>query len=122
MKPEPERNFWYFIRKRFLSLAMVLVIAFLLLVSFTINAILASTLNFLSSTIPGLGYLWQIIDFVISFSSIALLFTLIYKILPNARVAWQDAFVGAILTALLFAIGQSLFALFLIVLWIFPSS
>lgn len=113
VKPEPERNFCYFIRKRFLSLAMVLAIAFLLLVSFTINAILASTFNFLRGTVPGLGYLWQTFNFLISFGAIALLFTLIYKILPDARVAWQDALIGAMLTALLFAIGQSLFALFL---------
>ncbi|BAZ20660.1 ribonuclease BN [Kalymmatonema gypsitolerans NIES-4073] len=75
VKPEPKGNFCYFIRKRFLSLTMVLVIAFLLLVSFTVNAILASAINFLSGTVPGLGYLWQIFNFLISFGAIALLFT-----------------------------------------------
>ncbi len=113
VKAQPQQNLLYFISKRILSFAMILVLAFLLLVSFAIDTLLASTINFLSGTIPGLSYLWQILKFLVSFGTITLLFGLIYKILPDAKFAWKDAFVGAALTALLFVFGQSLFALFL---------
>ena len=92
---------------------MVLVIAFLLLVSFVANTILAALVSFLNTVVSGLGYLWQALSFLLSFGVITLLFALIYTILPDAKVKWRDAFVGATITALLFMVGQFLFGLFL---------
>ncbi len=113
VKPEPGLQVFHFLRKRLLSFAMVLVIVFLLLVSFVANTTLAVLVSYLNNILPGLGYLWQILSFLVSFGVIAVLFASIYTILPDAKVAWRDAGVGAIFTAILFMVGQFLFGLFL---------
>jgi len=113
VKPDPRRQIFHFLRKRLLSFAMVLVIAFLLLVSFVGNTILAALVEVLNNITPGSGYLWQVISLVISFGMTTLIFAMIYTILPDAEIAWRDTVVGAIITALLFLVGQFLFGLFL---------
>lgn len=113
VKPEPGLHLLQFIRKRLLSFAMVLVIAFLLLVSLVVNTALATLVSVLKEFLPGLDFLWQILSFLVSFGMVTVLFAAMYTILPDARVVWQDAFVGAIITAALFMLGQFLFGLFL---------
>ncbi|WAL59143.1 YihY/virulence factor BrkB family protein [Thermocoleostomius sinensis A174] len=113
VKPEPRRQLLHFLRKRLLTFAMVLVIAFLLLVSLVANTVLVAVINTLRDIIPALSYLWRALSFVVSFGMITLLFTAMYTILPDAKVRWQDAIVGASLTTALFMLGQSLFSLFL---------
>ncbi|MBE9171169.1 YihY/virulence factor BrkB family protein [Pleurocapsales cyanobacterium LEGE 06147] len=113
VKPEPKRHIFHFIRKRLLSFAMVLVIAFLLLVSLVVNMALALLFDALSNYLPALGYLWQVMSFLLSFTIIVLVFAAMYTILPDAKVAWRDAFVGAMITAILFMSGQYLFGVFL---------
>ncbi|GAB4208347.1 MAG: hypothetical protein Fur006_67110 [Coleofasciculaceae cyanobacterium] len=85
----------------------------LLLVSLVVNTALAALVNFLGEFLPGLAYLWQFLSFLVSFGMITLLFAAIYAILPDAQVAWRDAFVGAVITGGLFMLGQFLFGLFL---------
>lgn len=113
VKPEPRRHIFHFIRKRLLSFAMVLVIAFLLLVSLVVNTGLALFFDALSNYLPALGYLWQVMSFLLSFTIIVLVFAAMYTILPDAKVVWRDSFVGATITAILFTTGQYLFSLFL---------
>ena len=92
---------------------MVLVIGFLLLVSLIISAVLAGISKLEISPLPGFTPLWQLLNFGISFGFISLLFALIYKYLPDAKVRWKDVWVGAIITALLFSIGKYLIGLYL---------
>lgn len=113
VKPEPKFNLGFFLRKRILSFAMVLVIAFLLLVSLVINAILTAVLSYLGSSVAIPVYIWQVINFIVSFSVIVLLFALIYKVLPDVKVSLQDTVVGATVTAILFVIGQFTFSIIL---------
>ncbi|MGF1676314.1 MAG: YihY/virulence factor BrkB family protein [Rivularia sp. (in: cyanobacteria)] len=113
VKPEPKRQIFNFFRKRILSFSMIVVIAFLLFVSYFISSILVVIVNNLSNLLPGLGYLWQLLSFLLSFSVLTVLFAAIYTILPDAQVAWRSTLVGAAITALLFMIGQFLFGLFL---------
>jgi len=113
VKPEPGLQVLHFLRKRLLSFAMVLVIVFLLVVSFVANTTLAVLVSYLNNILPGLGYLWQILSFLVSFGVITVLFASIYTILPDAKVAWRDTGVGAIFTTVLFMVGQFLFGLFL---------
>ncbi|MBF2008304.1 MAG: YihY/virulence factor BrkB family protein [Chlorogloeopsis fritschii C42_A2020_084] len=113
VKADPKRHVIHFLRKRLLSFAMVLAIALLLLVSFIGNTILIALVNFLNELVPGFGYLWQIISFLVSFGTTTLVFVLMYTILPDAEIAWRDTVVGAAITALLFLIGQFFFRLFL---------
>ncbi len=111
--PKPERNVKTFIFQRFLSFGMVLGIAFLLLVSLAISAALAFVNDFIGSLAPDMGFLLSIINLAISFSVITLLFTLIFKYLPDVKIAWGDVIIGAMMTALFFTIGKYLIGLYL---------
>lgn len=106
VKPKPGRGIMGFVRKRLLSFTAVLGIGFLLLVSLIISAVLAGITAYLSGLIPGAGYLWQVLNFIVSFVVVTLLFALIYKFLPDVKISWGDVWVGAILTAFLFVIGK----------------
>jgi membrane protein len=112
VKPKPENAVSGFVRKRLLSFAMVLTIGFLLLVSLVISAGLAAVTNLMSSLLP-FDFLWQILNFVISFGVITVLFALIYRYLPDVRISWNDVLTGAVITSLLFTIGKSLIGLYL---------
>lgn len=113
VKPKPDAGIWGFIHKRLLSFGMVLAIGFLLLVSLIVSAMLSGIGKLELGFLPGFTPLWQLANFIISFGSIALLFALIYKYLPDAKISWQDVTVGAIVTALLFTIGKFLIGLYL---------
>jgi membrane protein len=109
VEPDPEQGgIKAFITKRFLSLGMVLTIAFLLLVAMVLSTILAAFGDSLSelvssSFVRGMN---QGANFGVSFLNIALLFGLIFAILPDAKIDRGDVMVGALATAALFVIGQ----------------
>lgn len=113
VKAKPEGGIWIFIRKRLLSFGMVLVIGFLLLVSLIVSAVLAGISKLEISVLPGFTPLWQLLNFGVSFGFISLLFALIYKYLPDAKIRWKDVWVGAIITALLFSLGKYAIGLYL---------
>ncbi len=113
VKSAPRQQVFNFFRKRLLSFAMVLVIAFLLLLSFVGNTILVALFYFIHNTVPGTEYLWQIIGFFVSFGVMTVIFGAIFTILPDTEVSWRETLVGAIITSLLFLFGQFLFGLFL---------
>jgi membrane protein len=102
-----------FVRKRMLSFSMVLVIGFMLLVSLVLSALLAGMGQFLSRVLPFPGALLQAFNFVISFAVTSLLFTLIFKVLPDVLIKWKDVWVGGVATALLFSMGRYLIGLYL---------
>jgi membrane protein len=113
VKPKPGLGWKSFIKSRFLSFAMVLVIGFLLLVSLVLSAVLAGISTFFTNYIQDFAAVGQLINFVISFSVITLLFASIYKFLPDVRLPWKDLWIGAGVTALLFTIGKYLIGLYL---------
>lgn len=113
VEPKPGRSLWQTVRKRFLSFAMVGGVGFLLLVSLIVNAVLAGMVSYFGNLIPGFDFLWQFANFGISFAVITLLFALIYKFIPDAEIAWNDVWIGAAITSLLFVIGKSLLGLYL---------
>jgi membrane protein len=113
VKPEPGRNIFHFMRKRILSFVMMLVIAFLGLGYFVIDNLVAWFMVTNQTILPGFRWIWQGVDLVLFLAIMTLLVTLIYNILPDARVTWRDAVIGALVTAVLFAIGQFLFGIFL---------
>lgn len=111
--PKPGQNIRTFVWSRFLSLGMVLVIAFLLLVSLVVSTVLAIFSNYMNGLFPALQAVWSVVNFVISFGVITFLFAMIFKFLPDAKIAWSDVTLGAAITALLFTIGKSLIGLYL---------
>jgi len=113
VKPAPRRKIFHLLRKRLLCFLMVLVIALLLILFFIANAILTSLVAFFNELFPGLGYISQFISLLITFGGTTLIFTMMYSILPDADIAWRDTIVGALITSVLFLVGQYFFGLFL---------
>jgi membrane protein len=113
VKLKPGRGVINLVRARFFSFAMVLGVAFLLLVSFLLSAALNIVGTLLGKGMPGGVQLWIGINFVISFGIVTLLFALIFKVVPDARIGWRDVWYGAAFTALLFTVGKSLISLYL---------
>jgi membrane protein len=112
--PKPGQGFLRLLRDRLLSFTVVLGTGFLLLVSLIVSAALAALSHFLTpDSLPGGVYLWQGVNILVSFCFIALLFAMIFKLLPDTRVAWRDVWVGAALTALLFTAGKYLLGLYI---------
>ena len=112
VEPDPRRGgIKNFITKRFLSLGMVLGIAFLLLVSLAATAALGAVGE---AVFGGFGdIVAKTLDFVLTFAVISLLFAAMFKVLPDAKVGWRDVWVGAVATALLFVIGKFLIGLYI---------
>ncbi|MEZ4865783.1 MAG: YihY/virulence factor BrkB family protein [Caldilineaceae bacterium] len=104
---------WNTLQERFLAFAMVLGIAFLLLLSLVISAVLSTIATSFSNLLGGMSWLWQLVDFLISFGVITLLFAAVFKVLPDVELAWRDVWLGAGVTALLFVIGKFLLGFYL---------
>lgn len=100
------------IRDRFIAFLVVLGIAFLLLVSLVVSAGVVAVGRALGSDLPTLAFVLQMSNFVISLGVGTILFAIIYKVLPDAEIAWRDVWVGAGVTSFLFTIGQFLIGLY----------
>ena len=96
-------GWWNLLRSRLLSFGMILAIAFLLMVSLVLSAAL-------SALGEGLAH---VLDIAVTFGILTLLFALIYKLIPRVRVAWRDVWIGAAVTAALFAVGKFLIGLYI---------
>jgi membrane protein len=102
-----------FIKNRLLSFALIAGIGFLLLVSLILSAGLSALGSFMVGLLSAQETIWQAINFMVSFGVITLLFAMIFKVLPDVKIAWRDVWIGAIITALLFNFGKLLFGLYL---------
>lgn len=139
--PNPDRSgILNYLIKRVLSFGMILVTGFLLLVSLLMSAMLSAIGSGLINLAPWLPLqMSRIIDFSLSLLMITLLFAAIFRVLPDARIAWRDVWTGAFVTALLFVAGKMLIGVYighsdpgstygaagslvLVLLWIYLSS
>ena len=111
--PKPGQGIKSVVKKRFVSFGMVLGIGFLLLVSLVLSAGLSAVGNYFGNLIPHLVLLWQFLNFAISFGVITVLFAMIYRLLPDVKIAWGDVWLGAAITSLLFAVGKWAIGLYL---------
>ncbi len=101
------------IRKRLLSFSMVFAIGFLLIVSLILSTLISFLGQAASDILPGVDFLWGLLNFVVSLIVIAVLFAIAYKYIPDVEVAWKDVTIGAIVTSILFAIGKWVLGLYL---------
>ncbi|MBA3345464.1 MAG: YihY/virulence factor BrkB family protein [Gemmatimonadales bacterium] len=116
VEPDPQQGgIKNFIFKRVFSFGMVLALAFLLLVSLALTAMLSAFGDGLGRFLPeGLSEpVLHVFNFLVSFGVISLLFAAMFKVLPDATLAWRDVWVGAIATAFLFVLGKFLLGLYL---------
>jgi membrane protein len=107
VQPKPGQGIIATLKNRFFSFAMVLGVGFLLLVSLVISAALGALGGAVAGDQFGQTLIWKAINFVVSFGITTLLFALIFKVLPDAKVQWRDVWIGAVVTALLFTIGKA---------------
>ena len=105
--PPAGQGIWGFIRTKFLSFTLVLGVAFLLLVSQLLTVVLTT----LAGRLP-LGILWTIINFAVQIGLITLVFALLFKFLPDTYVEWGDVWIGGLISAVLWIVGQQLLALY----------
>jgi membrane protein len=109
---ERTSGFWYFVRTRLLSIGVILSIGFLLLVSLVLSAVLTALAKRWGPA-DATGVVLESVNFVFSFALVTVLFAMIYKILPSARIAWRDVIIGSLVTALLFSVGKFAIGLYL---------
>jgi YihY family inner membrane protein len=106
--PKPGRRIRDVVKERFLSFAMVVGIGFLLLVSLVLSAWLAAVSTYVGTLLPAPVAVLEGVNFVISFVVITGSFALIFKLLPDVKVAWRDVWLGAAVTSPFFTVGKSL--------------
>jgi membrane protein len=111
--PKPGQGVWGFVRQRFISFGMILGIAFLLLVSLVVSALLSGLTKIMGTLFGGTAFVAHGLDLVVSFAFVTALFAMIYKFLPDVRIQWRDVWIGAALTSFLFTIGKLLIGLYL---------
>jgi membrane protein len=107
----PGSGIWRFVRTYIWSLAGVLSVGFLLLISMLLTAGLSAAGKYIAPYLP--EAMLQIAGFLSSFAVIALLFAMMFKWLPDTPIAWRDVWLGAILTAALFEVGKFLIGLYI---------
>jgi len=110
---QPNASFWKIVTDRALSFAFILVIGFLLLVSFIVTAAISALNAYIKEVLPDVMiYVAYALDFTVSLAIISFLFALMFKYLPDAKIKWKTVWIGAILTAILFVIGKLLLGIY----------
>src|SRR5213595_3900506 len=106
VKAKPGGGIWGFLRSRFLSFAMVGGVCFLLLVSLTLESVLKGFSHWVQSVLPGGIVIALVVYWIFDLAVVILLFGVMFRFLPDAKVHWRDVWIGAAITAILFAVGK----------------
>jgi membrane protein len=138
-KPPASYGILSFVRTRLISLALVLGIGFLLLVSLVIDTGLTAVGHYLEANFSGATIILRFLNSLVAFAVATLLFAMMFKLLPAVDLRWSDVWTGSLVTALLFTLGKFLIGYYLgksnvassygaaasiitILLWIYYSS
>jgi membrane protein len=114
VKPKPGGSFLrMLLMQRLVSFGLVVAIGFLLLTSLLVSTALAAVHTYMGTAFPGAFVLWEALNVVVSLGVITLLFALVYKVLPDVKLAWGDVWIAGLVTAGLFTIGKLLIGLYL---------
>ncbi|PWA05338.1 YihY/virulence factor BrkB family protein [Flavobacterium psychrotolerans] len=114
VKVKPKRGWLKVLKNRLLSLWLIGGLGFLLIVSLVVNIALLAMNNLLKGYFPNVTIIiFNILNIVISFGVITVLFGIIFKVLPDVKIAWKDVQIGAFFTACLFMVGRFLIGLYI---------
>lgn len=113
VKAKPGAGIWGFVRARFLSFAMVGGVCFLLLVSMTLESLLKAFSHYVQALFPGGVALAIVVYLLFDLAMVTLLLAMIFRYLPDAKIRWRDVWIGALMTAILFALGKWALGLYL---------
>ena len=107
LKAKPKRGWVKMIQNRFLSFSVIISLGFLLLVSLAITGIIEGISHRLQAKFPQVTVIiFYILNLLLTFGISMLIFAVIFKVLPDAKIKWKDVMAGAFVTALLFIIGK----------------
>ena len=107
LRVKTKKTWWKLILTRLLSFSLILSICFIIVASLILNIVLSSFGNFLSRYIHNFNvYFIEIMDTVLSLLVTSFLFSLMFKILPDAKIRWKDVFFGGFITAVFFTLGK----------------
>jgi membrane protein len=113
VKAKPGAGITGFIRSRFLSFAMVAGVCFLLLVSLVLESVLKSFSHYVQAMFPEGIVIALVVYSIFDLGVIVLLFASIFKFLPDVKIQWRDVWIGALMTAIFFAVGKWALGLYL---------
>lgn len=101
------------LKTRIFSFGLIVSIGFLLLVSLVITSVISALSEWVKERFPdSILVIFQILNFIVSFAIITVLFALMFRFLPDARIRWRYVWIGSAITAFLFSIGKSLLGLY----------
>jgi len=107
LKPKPKKGWLKMLLNRLLSFSIVVSLGFVLLVSLVITGLVEALSNRLLHFFPNIALLLiYIFNLLLTFCVVTLLFAIVFKVLPDARIKWRDVITGAMVTAVLFMIGK----------------
>jgi membrane protein len=107
------KGVWGWVRARILSFGMILAIGFVLLASLVASAAIAAVGKWGGSLLGGWEVLAHVVEVLVSFGLLTVLFAVLYRYLPDVHIAWHDVWTGALATALLFSIGKLAIGLYI---------
>ena len=113
VKAKPGEGIMSFLRARFVSFAMLGGVFFMLLVSLTIEALLKGFSHYVQAHLPGGLAIALSVYLIFDFAVVVLLFAMIFKFLPDAKIQWRDVWIGAAMTAIFFGLGKWALGLYL---------
>jgi membrane protein len=113
VEQRPGRGIKGLLMNRLSSFSMVMAVAFLLLISLVISALIAGLNKYIGATLPVILPAMQVVNAILSFAIITALFAMIYKYLPDVHIKWKYVTIGAVVTSALFTLGKYLIGLYL---------
>ncbi|HLT33341.1 MAG TPA: YihY/virulence factor BrkB family protein [Aquaticitalea sp.] len=114
-KVEETSNFSFIkiVTDRAKSFAYILVIGFLLLISFVVTTVISALTDYIQSEFPDIVlYLIYLLNLILSIGIISTLFALMFRYMPDTKIRWRTVWIGAVLTAVLFVLGEFLLSLY----------
>lgn len=114
VKVETEKSgVWLYLKARFFSFGLILTIAFLLLISLVVTSVIAAMSSWIETHWPSfMMVLFQVFNLLFSVGIITILFAMMFRILPDAKIQWRSVWIGALLTSILFSVGKSALGLY----------
>ncbi|SMP17275.1 YihY/virulence factor BrkB family protein [Chryseobacterium profundimaris] len=113
VQPAPKKAFVKFLLDRANSLGMILILGFLLMITMVLSSVISLLNNWITNYFGMETYmLVELVNYLIGFAVIMILFALMFKVLPDVEISWKPVWRGAFLTAILFTLGKFLLSLY----------
>ena len=114
LKPKPKKGWLKILKNRMLSFSVIVSLGFLLVVSLGITAVIEALSNQLQSAFPDITVVFfYVLNQIVTLVVVTLIFGVVFKVLPDARIRWKDVFAGALVTAVLFMLGKFLISFYI---------